>query len=315
VRISSAVARALAVLRRERPVAVVALGGWPCVPAALAAAIGRVPLAFLASDRTPGTVVRRLAPVADRVYVASDDAAEALGPSPRVRVVGPVLRAAMRYPRRDPRHFGLRPDRATLLVTGGSLGARALNDRVVAGLAAAAAADPGLAERVQVLHSVGKAGDGVAEAYRRLGLVHHVAPFLREMEVALGTADLAVARAGALTCAELAATGTPAVLVPYPHHADRQQFRNAEPLVRRGAAVLVEEEHLDAGRFRADVLGLLADPLRLAGLRAAMRSGFRDGAGQIADDLVRFLGGDAAEPPGAGAGPEGADGWSRTALR
>jgi UDP-N-acetylglucosamine--N-acetylmuramyl-(pentapeptide) pyrophosphoryl-undecaprenol N-acetylglucosamine transferase len=299
VRASAAVARAVAVLRRERPAAVVALGGWPCVPAALAAALLRVPLAFVASDRTPGVVVRRLAPLADRVYVADERAAADLGDGARVRTVGPVLRAAMRYPRRDPGRFGLRSDRATLVVVGGSLGARGLNERVAAGLAAAARETPALRDRFQVLHSVGRSGDGVAQAYRLAGLLHHVTPFLRDMEVAWGTADLAVTRAGAVTCAELAATGTPAVLVPYPHHADRQQFRNAEPLVARGAATLVEEGDLAPERVRRDVVGLLLDPARLSSMRSAVRSGFRDGAGQIADDLVRFLGGGRARSSGA----------------
>jgi len=288
--LASAVGWAAGRLRRWQPGVVVGLGGWPCVPAALAAPLVGCPLALVASDERPGVAVRRLAPLARRIYVAMPEAAARLGGGPRVVLTGPVLRRGVATGRRDPRRFGLREGRATLLVTGGSLGARVLNERLARGLEAAVRADPTLVDRIQVLHSVGRSGAGVADAYARVGLVHHVTPFLRDMATAYATADLVVCRAGALTCAEIESAGLSAVLVPYPHHADRQQYANARRLVEGGRALLLEEEALDA----EDAVVRIVLPRLEAGRRAPRGrrpSAHRpeEGTDSIAADLVRLL--------------------------
>jgi UDP-N-acetylglucosamine--N-acetylmuramyl-(pentapeptide) pyrophosphoryl-undecaprenol N-acetylglucosamine transferase len=284
-RLLASVGQGIRRLHRERPEAVLALGGWPCVPASLAALAAGVPLTLLASDATPGLVVRALAPFARRCYLAQAEATRALGRA-RTRVTGPVLRAELLEARRDPERLGLERDRLTLFVVGGSLGALGLNRAVAAGLSAAVEAEPALSERLQVLHAVGQAGEGVAEAYARVGLVARVVPFVTDVGTAYRSADLVVSRAGALTCAELEALGVPAVLVPYPHHADRQQFRNAEPLARRGAALLVEEAQLTPEVVRTSVVGLLLDPARRAQMAQAMAREVPDAAGTIAADLL-----------------------------
>jgi UDP-N-acetylglucosamine--N-acetylmuramyl-(pentapeptide) pyrophosphoryl-undecaprenol N-acetylglucosamine transferase len=283
------VSSALAHLRRERIRGVVALGGWPCVPAALAASIAKRPLAFISVDAVPGLVVRRLAGLAGRVYVTDERAVSALAPHPGIVPCGPLLRAGLRAGDGDPAWFGLRPDRRTLLITGGSLGARGLSERFLLGLEAACAADSGLASRIQILHAVGRQGEGVAARYDALGLVHHVTPFLQDMGRAYAVADLLLARAGANTCLEIPHVGLPAVLVPYPHHADRQQFHNAEPLVAGGGARLLEEDALDAAHVRSGVLMLLEDEPALATMRAALETDSTDSLGQTADDLIRFM--------------------------
>jgi UDP-N-acetylglucosamine--N-acetylmuramyl-(pentapeptide) pyrophosphoryl-undecaprenol N-acetylglucosamine transferase len=297
LRMAKAVLDAHAAIRRERADAVVALGGWPCAPAALAAIVARVPLALLATDAVPGAAVRRLRPLAGRTYVTTDEAAAALSRDDSVRVVGRLVRPGVLGGRRDAARFGLDSARATLYVVGGSLGARGLNEAVVAGLRAAVAARPGLPALLQAIHSTGPGEDAaVAAAYAALGIPAHVAPFVAEVGDALATADLVVCRGGASTLAELEAVGRPAVVVPYPHHADRQQWKNAAPLVERGAALLVEEGALDAERFERDVVGLVLDPERLGRLDAASRQaaagGGRggDAAAALASDLVRFIG-------------------------
>ncbi len=307
-RLGRSTLEALRYLRRRRPDVVVGLGGWPCVPTALAASLAHVPLVLLAADARPGVAVRRLAPLAARIYVSGEEARYALvrgsrgALAARVRVVGPVLRRAAREGRRDPARFGLVPDRPTLLVVGGSLGALALNRAVVAGVERAVGRDPSWASRFQILHSVGRSGQGVVESYRRLGVRHHVTDYIEAMGDAYRVADLVVCRAGAQTCAELEAAGIPAVLVPYPHHADRQQYENARPLVARGAALLVEEEDLDAAAVEEQILPLLADEKRRAAMALHAESDRSDGARQIADDLVRFLhrGGALEMPPSRG---------------
>src|SRR5687768_812266 len=210
----------------------------------------------------------------------------------------------MREARRDPARFGLDTGRRTLLVVGGSLGAQGLNARARSGLLAAVAERAGLASRIQVLHSTGTAEEAtLARAdYERAGLVHRVVPFIAEMGEALATADLVLCRGGAATLAEIAALRRPAVVVPYPHHADRQQFANAEPLVEAGQAVVVEEGALDAATFGREVVDRLLDDRALGAMSAGRRapgdarepatapgaSGTGDAAATIARDLVRW---------------------------
>lgn len=284
------VGRARRLMAELAPAAVVALGGWPCAPAAWAARGAGVPLVFLVPDAVPGMVVRKFARRADRIYLADPRAEAHLGRHPGARVTGPLLRRAALDVRRDAAAFGLEPDRRTLFVTGGSLGALGLYERFLAGLEHAVAAEDGLAARIQVLHAIGNTTVDAGAVYRRLGVAHTVVPFVHDMGAAYGTADLVLCRAGASTCAELQATATPSVLVPYPHHADRQQFHNAEALVALGGARQMAEDELSPERVAEDVLGLLEDAQALRSMRAALGDGAQDGAAAVADDLDRFLG-------------------------
>lgn len=280
---------ALAVIRRERPAAVVALGGWPCVPMALAARLVGVPLAFIVADNVPGMVVRKLGRLAGRIYVPTEAAGRSFDPT-RVVVSGPLLRDGLVARSPDPAAFGLRGDLATLLVFGGSLGARGLYERWLLGLQRAVVEHPSLTRRIQILHAVGKQGDAVASTYARLGLVHHVTPYIQDMGGAYAVADLVLGRGGANTCAELLATRTPAVIVPYPHHVDRQQFKNAAALVEAGVGVVVEEGDLSPECVESEVLARLLDPAQLASMRGDATGPESDSTGQTADDLIRFLG-------------------------
>ncbi len=290
-RLVGAVVAATRLLARVRPRAVVALGGWPCVPLALAAWLRRVPLDLLASDERPGAAVRLLAPLARRVYLARAEARAALPARVHTTVVGPILRGRIGHGLCDPSRFGLVPGRLTLLVTGGSLGARALNVALSEGVLLAARADPSLGARIQVLHQVGGSGEGVEAAYRAARVPHRVVPFVADMDVAYATADLVVCRGGALTVQELEATRVPAVLVPYPHHADRQQYENARRLVAPGAAVLLDEKDLSPERVARDVVPLLLDHARRREMSARAPRSPRGGAGRVAADLVRSIGG------------------------
>jgi UDP-N-acetylglucosamine--N-acetylmuramyl-(pentapeptide) pyrophosphoryl-undecaprenol N-acetylglucosamine transferase len=308
-RMGRSVWKARALLKRERPDAVLALGGWPCAPTAFAAILRKVPLALFAADAVPGLVVRKLERRASRTYLASAEALASLSHPERALVVGPFVRRSVSSARRDPARFGLDASSRTLLVVGGSLGARGLNAAAVAGLEAAVGSDPTLAGRLQVIHSTGSEEEAstAAERYRRLGVRAHVRPFVAAIGEALATADLVLCRGGASTLAEVAALSRPAVVVPYPHHADRQQWKNAEPLVARGLAVVVDEASLDPSAFRREVLDRLLDAARLsamtdapAGPAAPSATAGRpsakdsdaapDGATTIALDLVRFFG-------------------------
>lgn len=288
---------ARALLRAHRPAAVLALGGWPCAPTALAASRAGVPLHLLATDAVPGMVVRRLAKRATTVWLADPRARAGLPPSARTRVVGPVVRPAVLAAVADPARFGLAADRPVLLVTGGSLGAAGLNARARAGIVAAVAARPDLRTAFQVLHAAGTPEEAAAASadYAAAGVRAHVAPFVAAMGVALQSAALVLCRGGAGTLAEVAALRRPAVVVPYPHHADRQQWKNAEPLVATGQAVVVEEAALTPDAFRREVLDVLLDPAARARREAAApgaaegSSGPGGAAATIAAELVRSI--------------------------
>jgi UDP-N-acetylglucosamine--N-acetylmuramyl-(pentapeptide) pyrophosphoryl-undecaprenol N-acetylglucosamine transferase len=178
--------------------------------------------------------------------------------------------------------LGLDPTARTVVVTGGSLGARSLNEAV------SGAAGELLAAGAQVLHLTGKGKDGpvrdaVARATRPGAPAYDVREYLAEMHLALAVADVVVCRAGAGTVSELAALGVPAVYVPLPIGNGEQRL-NAAPVVEAGGGLLVEDAAMDAAWVAREVPVLLGDPARLDAMAAAAAgAGVRDGAARVAD--------------------------------
>jgi UDP-N-acetylglucosamine--N-acetylmuramyl-(pentapeptide) pyrophosphoryl-undecaprenol N-acetylglucosamine transferase len=180
--------------------------------------------------------------------------------------------------------FGLDPDRTTLLVFGGSQGARRLNETM------GEAAPSLLATGAQVLHARGRdqqvtlAGEPAGRDGDHPGGVtgrYHVVEYVDRMDLAYAAADMVVSRAGAMTCAELAAVGLPSVYVPFPIGNGEQRF-NALPTVRAGGGLLVDDADFTPEWVAANVPPLLADPQRLARMsRAAESQGRRDADEQV----------------------------------
>jgi UDP-N-acetylglucosamine--N-acetylmuramyl-(pentapeptide) pyrophosphoryl-undecaprenol N-acetylglucosamine transferase len=200
--------------------------------------------------------------------------------------VGCPVRAAFLSPDRPQAlvRWHLRADRRTLLVAGGSLGARSVNEAVLALRRELSQ----LADTWQVLHVAGPQRFAeVAGAWEGGPLAVRVLEYCRRMDLALAAADVVVARGGASTVAEIAATATPAVLVPYPRHRDRQQHLNAEALVSAGAAAVVTDTldaEQNAAALRRTLLPLLAAPDRLGAMRRAAGGLARpDAANRVAD--------------------------------
>ena len=250
---------------------VVGFGGYVALPAYLAARRRGTPFVVHEANARAGLANRvgaRLTPhVAAAVEGSGLRGARVLGIPLRTEVAT-LDRAAARDGAR--RSFGLAPDRPVLLVTGGSQGAQRINAAVVAAAPALAAAG------VQVLHVAGpRQAPAVQE---RLGDLpsHRVVAYVDGMHTAYAAADLALCRAGAMTCAELAAVGLPAVYVPLAI-GNGEQALNAGPVVRAGGGLLVADAALDASWVTGTVLPLLQDPARLAAMgAAAARLGHRD---------------------------------------
>lgn len=272
VRAAGAPAACLRILDRRRPHAVLGAGGYVAGPMVLAARLRRIPRALMEADAHLGLANRLAAPFADRVFLAfplgsRDGKYRAVG-----RPIPAASRAVERGEARD--RLGLAPDGPVVLVFGGSLGARLLNEIA---LAAWAEAGP------DVIHLCGERDyPELRERVSRPGYL--LLPFLAEIGRAYGAADVALARAGGSVW-ELAAAGLPAVLVPGAFATGGHQEKNAGRFAEAGGAVVVPEE--EAARSPQVVEELLADAGRLAEMAAAMRAAAKpDAAEEIADELV-----------------------------
>ncbi|MFL6137644.1 MAG: undecaprenyldiphospho-muramoylpentapeptide beta-N-acetylglucosaminyltransferase [Frankiaceae bacterium] len=287
LRVVEAVRAAGAALDRVKADVVVGFGGYVALPAYLAARRRGTPIVVHEANARPGLANRVGARFATHVAVSFPGTrlphARYVG-IPLRRAVADLDRAAQRAHARAT--FGLHPDRPTLLVTGGSQGARRINEAAVAAAPALAAAG------VQVLHHAGR--DHAAGVEQSLGGAHRpepgappyvVLPYIERMELAYAAADLAVCRAGAMTCAELAAVGLPAAYVPLAHGNGEQRL-NAQPVVAAGGGLLIPDDELDAARLVATVVPLLADPDRLAAMSRAAAAHGRRGAD---DELARLV--------------------------
>jgi UDP-N-acetylglucosamine--N-acetylmuramyl-(pentapeptide) pyrophosphoryl-undecaprenol N-acetylglucosamine transferase len=252
-KIGWAVLQAVAVMRRRKPGAVLGLGGFVAGPGGLAAWLTRRPLLIHEQNAVAGTTNRILARFARRVFAGFPGS---FPPSVRDEVIGNPVRDSIIAHARAERP---RPGALRLLVLGGSQGARVLNETVPAALARLPQA-----LRPGVVHQAGRLCDAAVAAYREAGVEAVCHTFIEDMAAAYADADLVVARAGALTLAELAVAGVGAVLVPLPHAIDDHQTKNAAHFAANGAAVMLPQSELDAGRLARELESLLGDRQRLA---------------------------------------------------
>jgi UDP-N-acetylglucosamine--N-acetylmuramyl-(pentapeptide) pyrophosphoryl-undecaprenol N-acetylglucosamine transferase len=268
--LARALLASLRVLRRVRPRSVLSMGGYVAGPGGVAARITGTPLLVHEQNRVAGYTNRKLAGFARRVLAGFADAL------PNGEWVGNPVRASIAALPAPAERFAARTGRPQLLVLGGSLGARALNLALPQALALIPAE-----RRPLVRHQCGSRGlDEARAAYAQAGVEAEVLPFIDDMAVAYGWADLALCRAGALTIAELTAAGLGAVLVPFPYAVDDHQTGNAQALVEAGAAELIQERDLDVEKLSQRLGTLLADRTRLLAMAEAARTQARPDAAE-----------------------------------
>ncbi len=249
------------------PDVLLSMGGFTSAPPALAARAAGAEVTLHEANAIPGRANRWLARFVREAHVYFPEAAPRLR-IPKVTVVGMPVRDQFQpiEPTVGRVSLGLAANRPVLLVMGGSQGARALNTLMVETAAQLATRVEGL----QFLHLSGSHDEvRLRDTYRVSGLTAIVRPFLTEMELALGAADLAVGRAGASSIAELAAMRVPAILIPYPHAADNHQFANARALERTTAAWCLPQQEASPERFIKEVSRLLT----VERTRSALRTG------------------------------------------
>jgi UDP-N-acetylglucosamine--N-acetylmuramyl-(pentapeptide) pyrophosphoryl-undecaprenol N-acetylglucosamine transferase len=270
------------IVSRRRPRVVVGVGGYSSGPIVLAAALRGVRTLTLEQNAVPGLANRLLARIVDAAAVTYEESLEWFGT--KGFVSGNPVRAGFIDSRAHAEACGPTTGAGRLLVFGGSQGAHAIN------LAMVAAAPRLAAAGVEVTHQTGAADLAlVRQAYDATGLQARVEPFLDRMDREMATADLVVCRAGATTLAEVTASGRASILVPLPTATDDHQRRNAEALVRAGAAEMLEQRVLTGESLASAVLGLLADGERRGGLASAARALARpDAASVIVDRIARL---------------------------
>ena len=279
VQLARAVGDCVEECRQFEPDAVLGMGGFTSAPAVFAAGWRRRGVKLIhESNAVPGKANRWSGKLADHIAVGVPDCAKFFGRKP-VTVTGTPIRQALRQGQIAGAHarLGLDRQRLTILVMGGSQGARAINEAVVAAL-------PGLADwkgRTQFVHLSGpRDATTLRAAYEANGFKAQVMSFCNEMELPYSAADLVIARSGAATLTELAAFGLPAILLPYPQAAGNHQWHNAKVFERVGAARIVEP----VTQLPATLRRLLEDEGGRAGMAQAARTlAVTDAAERIAN--------------------------------
>ncbi|HPI33504.1 MAG TPA: undecaprenyldiphospho-muramoylpentapeptide beta-N-acetylglucosaminyltransferase, partial [candidate division Zixibacteria bacterium] len=285
----TALVRAWLLLGRFRPDAVVGTGGYVALPVLKAARWRGVPTVLQEQNSFPGITTRQGAKHARKIYLGFDGARQYLRTEAEVLTTGNPVRRGLSGGDRAAAAaaFGLDPAKKTILVLGGSQGARAINEAVLRSLAGGAPADG-----CQILWQTGKR-DYTEVSAKAGGTAARCAlfPFAHDMAAVYAAADLAVARAGALTLAELAACAIPAILIPYPHAAGDHQRKNARDLAAAGLARVIDENDLP----RHDLIAEAADLLEAAEYRtmrekleSARRQG-RPATDIIAEDIIDLI--------------------------
>ncbi|MEO3812505.1 undecaprenyldiphospho-muramoylpentapeptide beta-N-acetylglucosaminyltransferase [Sphaerisporangium sp. B11E5] len=284
-RLAGAINAAAGVMDRVQADVLVGFGGYVATPGYLAARRRGVPIVVHEANPRPGLANRLGARLTDHVYTGHPET-----PLPRAKYVGIPLRqeivALDRLSTGDKArsYFGLENDRPTLLVFGGSQGARTINE-------AALAAAPALRQAgVQVIHVIGP--KNAIEVEPPPGDPQYVVlPYVDRMDLAYAAADFVLCRSGAMTCAELTAVGLPAAYVPLPHGNGEQRL-NAAPIVQAGGGMMVDNADLTPEWIMRSVLPVLRDPERVVAMsEAASRIGRKDADTVLAHEVMGVVAG------------------------
>jgi UDP-N-acetylglucosamine--N-acetylmuramyl-(pentapeptide) pyrophosphoryl-undecaprenol N-acetylglucosamine transferase len=270
------------IIRRFSPSCVLGMGGYSAGPVCLAARFMGRPTAIHEQNSFPGLTNRLLSRVVDRVFVSFEESRPHFGAKDVILTGNPVrseLFSGFDVGRKAGAPF-------TVLVVGGSQGARAVNKAFVEALAYL----QGRGSNIEVVHQTGKTDfDRVKEDYRNRGLQGDVIPFIQDMAAGYSRADLVVSRAGATTIFELAALGKPSILIPYPYAANQHQEINALSLVKAGGAEMIRQRELTGKVLAHIIMKYMDDPAALEDMGRRVRTmARRDAAKAIVDQLVEM---------------------------
>jgi UDP-N-acetylglucosamine--N-acetylmuramyl-(pentapeptide) pyrophosphoryl-undecaprenol N-acetylglucosamine transferase len=277
---ASGIFDSMSILKSFKPDFVLGVGGYVSGPMVLAASLRGVPTAICEQNAYPGIANRILGKFVKKVFTTFDDAA---GFFPKGKVVmtgNPVRRDILSGKPAGDKTGGL-----TILIFGGSQGARRLNESVPEALSMLGRND------ISVIHQTGaKDVELVKKAYENYGIHARVLPFIDDMAGSYAEADFVIARSGAGTVAEITALGKPSLLIPYPFAADDHQMANARALEKAGAAVVMADREAEPGNLREALTNVLQiDKLHIMS-RAAMALGRPGAASEIVDRIYILAG-------------------------
>ncbi|MBK7143145.1 MAG: undecaprenyldiphospho-muramoylpentapeptide beta-N-acetylglucosaminyltransferase [bacterium] len=287
--IVSAMFKANALVKKFAPHVVVGTGGYVSWPVLRAASGQKITTVLQEQNSFPGVTTRQLAPKATRIYLGFGKASEMLKTSGEMIVTGNPVRANISKGDRAEamKAFGLDPNKKTILVIGGSQGARSVNQAVLQGLQKSV-----LPDGYQLLWQTGKRDyTEVSAAAGAKAKSHALFPFESRMELVYAAADVAIARAGAITLAEIEACAIPSVLIPYPHAAGDHQRKNAEEFARQGYATVIDENELAGHDPLSEAVALISSG-KAAQMRTAMRQANEKRSPAvdiIANDIVNLV--------------------------
>lgn len=285
---------AMNIVRKFSPDVAVGTGGYVCGPILLASSLLGIPTLIQEQNAVAGITNKLLGKFATRVAAGTAEAAKSFPAAKTVYTGNPIRHEVMEATREQGlKELGLKPGRLTVLVSGGSRGARSLNNAMIEVIDKYAGND-----RVQILHVTGSLGyEDVISKLESRGIDHEnfsnisVAPYLYNMPMALAAADLAIFRAGAIGIAELTARGIPAILVPYPYAAENHQEHNALAVVKAGGGRMILDRDLTGARLMEVMEELLSDEKKLKQMaKASRRLGKPRAAKDIADIVMSIAG-------------------------
>ena len=279
--------QSLRILSASTPDAVIGLGGYPSGPFLYAATLKKIPTLIVEPNVLPGLANRLLAKRVDRICVAFDETA-ACFPQGNVVVTGTPVREAIASGRPDKKsarmHWGLQPDMRTCLVIGGSLGSGKLNATLLQSVMALTG------KGIQVLWQTGR--EQFAGISAALGpgkpVACSIAAFIDNMAQAYAAADLVVSASGAVTIAELAVAGLPAIIIPSATVTENHQHYNAQALARQGACMIIEEQAI-ASNLPGAIIDLLGSAEQLQGMQKKIgRLARPQAAARIVDEVLKL---------------------------
>jgi UDP-N-acetylglucosamine--N-acetylmuramyl-(pentapeptide) pyrophosphoryl-undecaprenol N-acetylglucosamine transferase len=266
------------IIKDFQPDVVVGAGGYVSGPVLLMASLMRVPTLVMDSNALPGFTNRRLAPFVTKAALTFEEALPYFGE--KGIVTGNPVRKEF---------FDIAPkprgEKTNLLIFGGSQGARAINNAVADALSLLPRG------RLQITHQTGESDfENIRELYNRAGWGDaDVRPYISDMVKEFATSDLIICRAGATSCAEIAAAGKAALMVPLPTAADDHQRKNAEALQMAGAAQMILQKDLSAENLAKEITDLINSPEKISEMETAARKLARKDAAEVTVDLIKEL--------------------------
>lgn len=284
-----ALSKATRLIEQVMPHVVVGTGGYVSLPVLRSAQRLAVCTVIQEQNSLPGIATRRAAHKAKRIYLGFAEATALLPSNGAIKVTGnPVRREINTGDRGEAlKAFGLADRKKTILVLGGSQGARAINEAVLSSLKRLGSSSP-----FQLLWQTGKRDyTDVVAAAGETAQGHTLFPFENRMPLVYAAADVVIARAGALTLAELEACALPSILIPYPFAAGDHQMSNARAMQARGCAVVVPESHLKNMNVLNESIALLGSG-KAEGMRSQLKkaiAGRRPAVDVIAEDIIGLL--------------------------